>query len=167
MEAKSRFIGKDFSKGEVLCIGDTVYIKGQNKIGTIYQISDFEPKVYKLIIDGKKEEGQWWQVGYDEDQLILKERGIQSYLIENQVNKIYNSKGKIVRHFKGDLYLIEDFAICSETSKLFVVYKGLYEDCQTYIRPFDMFVELIDTERAVKYNQLFRFELIDIESKNK
>ena len=36
---------------------------------------------------------------------------------------ISNSKGKIFRHFKGDLYLVEDFVKHSETQETMVLYR--------------------------------------------
>ena len=38
-----------------------------------------------------------------------------------------NSKGKIFRHFKGDLYLLIDFVTHSETQETMVLYKALYK----------------------------------------
>ena len=54
---------------------------------------------------------------------------------------ITNSKGKIFRHFKGDLYLVEDFVKHSETQENMVLYRALYGECGLFVRPYDMFVE--------------------------
>ena len=41
---------------------------------------------------------------------------------------------KIYKHFKGDLYFIEDIAIHSETGEKYVVYRALYGNNDLYIR---------------------------------
>ena len=44
------------------------------------------------------------------------------------------------KHFKGDLYLVEDIAINSETEEEYVIYRALYGDNKLYIRPYNMFI---------------------------
>lgn len=63
----------------------------------------------------------------------------------------------IYRHFKGDLYLIEDIAYHSETMEKMVVYRALYGDNKLYVRPYDMFIEEVN-----KQGQKYRFELQNI-----
>lgn len=70
----------------------------------------------------------------------------------------------IYRHFKGDYYLLTDVAIHSETKEKYVVYRGLYENNELYIRPFDMFFSKIDKEKYPEVEQQYRFELQDIKS---
>ena len=65
----------------------------------------------------------------------------------------------IYRHYKGDLYIVEDIATHSETLEKYVVYRALYEDSKLWIRPYDMFLEEVN-----KNGQIYRFELQDIKS---
>ena len=65
----------------------------------------------------------------------------------------------IYRHFKGDLYLVEDIARNSETNEVMVVYRALYGDNSLWCRPQDMF-----TQEVNKNGQKYRFELQNIKS---
>lgn len=73
----------------------------------------------------------------------------------------------IYRHFKGDNYLVMDVVIDSETGKDMVLYKGLYEDCPTYVRPLDMFLSEVDHDKYPEIEQKYRFEEITIDSVKK
>ena len=76
---------------------------------------------------------------------------------EVKVNRIY-------KHFKGDLYLVEDIAINSETNEKYVVYRALYGENLLYIRPYDMFISEVDHEKYPDIKQRYRFELQNIKS---
>lgn len=74
----------------------------------------------------------------------------------------------IYKHFKGDLYLVEDIAIDSETERHMVVYRALYGDNLLYVRDLEMFLSEVDKEKYPKVKQRYRFELQNIPSiKNK
>lgn len=61
---------------------------------------------------------------------------------------------RVYRHFKGGLYLVMDIAINSETMEEMVVYRALYGDNKLWVRPKDMFLDVVN-----RNNQEHRFEL--------
>ena len=79
----------------------------------------------------------------------------EDYLEEVKIKGIY-------KHYKGDLYLLEDIAVNSETLEKMVIYRALYGDNILWIRPYDMFFEKVN-----KNGQEYRFEFISIDSVNK
>ena len=71
---------------------------------------------------------------------------------EVKINAIY-------KHYKGDLYIVEDIAYNSETEEKMVVYRALYGDNKLWVRPYSMFMDIVN-----KNNQKYRFELQSIKS---
>ena len=65
----------------------------------------------------------------------------------------------IYKHYKGDLYLVEDIAYHSETGEKMVIYRALYGDNRLWCRPYDMFLDEVN-----KNNQKYRFEFQEIKS---
>ena len=63
----------------------------------------------------------------------------------------------IYRHYKGNLYLVEEVAKHSETLEDMVVYRALYGDRTVWVRPLWMFVEEVEGK-----DQTHRFELVKI-----
>jgi len=71
----------------------------------------------------------------------------------------------VYKHFKGDYYLVLGTCIHSETKEKYVLYRALYGDGETYIRPYDMFLSKVDRVKYPNVEQEYRFELQNIESK--
>lgn len=104
----------------------------------------------------------------------LKKNGVTKEMIENAEKLKHNDKpmfvgnmlhqievGRVYRHFKGKLYLVLDLAHHSETGEQYVVYKALYGDCKTYVRPYLMFASGVDREKYPDVKQTYRFELVE------
>lgn len=66
--------------------------------------------------------------------------------------------GRIYRHYKGNYYLVESIATHSESGEQMVVYKALYGDGKIWVRPYESFVQELESK-----NQKHRFELQEIE----
>jgi hypothetical protein len=64
-------------------------------------------------------------------------------------------KGKY-KHYKGHMYEVIDLARHSETEEWMVIYKTLYGDFSTWVRPYDMFVSSVEVEGVM----LKRFEKV-------
>ena len=71
---------------------------------------------------------------------------------------------RVYKHFKGDLYLVLDVAINTETDKKMVVYRALYGENILYVRDYDMFISEVDHVKYPDVKQKYRFELQDIKS---
>ena len=74
-------------------------------------------------------------------------------------------KGRIYKHFKGDLYLVEDVVYYSETKEQMVLYRALYGNGLRYVRPYEMFLSKVDKVKYPEIEQEYRFQLQDLESK--
>ena len=82
-----------------------------------------------------------------------------------QGSKVYTDYiGKVVRHFKGNYYFIENICMNSETKEYMVIYRTLYnhKDSNIWTRPAKMFFEDIDPNRNGNITkQTHRFEIVD------
>jgi len=63
-------------------------------------------------------------------------------------------KTGIYRHYKGNLYQVLELGRHSETEEWMVIYRTLYGDASTWVRPYDMFIEKVD----VNGEEVKRFE---------
>lgn len=94
----------------------------------------------------------------------------QNTLLDNsmRLNELDGWKGCIVRHFKGDFYLVLDTnVIHTETKERMVLYKALYSDCDVYVRPAHMFIEKCTKEQFEEYGQIYRFEFVKLPSQKR
>ena len=53
-------------------------------------------------------------------------------------------KRGIYKHYKGNLYEVLETARHSETEEWMVIYRTLYGESSTWVRPYDMFVESLE-----------------------
>ena len=72
--------------------------------------------------------------------------------------------GQIVRHFKGDLYLVQSVGRHTETGERMVAYKALYGEGDVHYRPMDMFLEYAPNNADNVTGQAFRFEMFQPKS---
>lgn len=70
---------------------------------------------------------------------------------------------EIYRHFKGNLYQIITLARNSEDGAQMVVYQQLYTPYEVYVRPLEMFMSRVDTEKYPNQRQVYRFEKLDFD----
>lgn len=72
--------------------------------------------------------------------------------------------GKVVRHFKGNYYYIDNICMDSETKEYTIIYRNLYDrkDSNVWARNAKMFFEEIDINREDNITkQSHRFELVN------
>jgi hypothetical protein len=67
--------------------------------------------------------------------------------------------GKIVRHFKGKLYLVLAVGRDSEEGDWIVAYKALYGTGDVWFRDYFMFTSLVPEGKENPTNQAYRFEV--------
>lgn len=66
--------------------------------------------------------------------------------------------GKIYKHFKNKLYIVENIVYDCENESKYVVYRALYGECKTWIRRYDDFISLVDKVKYPNIKQKYRFE---------
>lgn len=103
-------------------------------------------------------------INYEVEALNNWKKGIYFSTIETDNEDVDVRIGGIYKHFKGDLYIVEDVVYHSETKEKLVFYRALYGNCKHYVRPYDMFMSKVDKEKYPDVDQEYRFELQNIKS---
>lgn len=62
----------------------------------------------------------------------------------------------IYKHFKGELYIVVDLAMHSESEEQYVIYHNINNKDKLWIRPINMFNDLIENEKL----KIKRFEFL-------
>ena len=62
---------------------------------------------------------------------------------DKKIPKVPEIKPGLYRHFKGGEYVVIGLAMHSETLEVMVVYKALYGQGLTWVRPRSMFLETV------------------------
>lgn len=79
-------------------------------------------------------------------------------------SKVYNDLiGKVIRHYKGNYYYVENICLNSETKEYMIIYKTLYnrKDSNIWTRPANMFFEEIPLDKPDNITkQHHRFEVV-------
>ena len=66
---------------------------------------------------------------------------------------------RVYKHYKGDLYIVEDILYHSETCEKMVAYRALYGENKLWCRPVSLFLDEVNIN-----GQKYRFELQNIKS---
>jgi hypothetical protein len=74
---------------------------------------------------------------------------------------------RVYKHFKGNLYFVEDIAEHTETGESMVIYRALYAEHKLYARPLSMFASKVDKVKYPNVKQEYRFELQNFEDVTK
>lgn len=75
-------------------------------------------------------------------------------------------RNRVYRHFKGDYYIVLDFAINTQDGSKCVIYRALHGDGKLFVRDYEDFSSKIDPRKHPNALQEYRFELQEITTVN-
>lgn len=124
-------------------------------------------EIYHIKLDVYSENNEFFN--WHEFMIHLEERNCV-LLDDNNIGHHRNIHiGDVVRHFKYNTlnrtektmnrytYKVLGFAQHTETGEPMVVYEALYDTFRIYVRPYKMFMSVIDYEKYPDTGQVFRF----------
>ncbi len=65
----------------------------------------------------------------------------------------------IVRHFKGNYYIVRGIAINTETEETVVIYQALHGSCKTYVTDYKTFSDKVDKIEHPYSTQAYVFDI--------
>ena len=68
--------------------------------------------------------------------------------------------GKRYKHFKGNIYVVDNVAVDSETAQIVVIYHSESDESLVWSRPVEMFTSDVDKVKYPDVKQKLRFEEI-------
>lgn len=86
----------------------------------------------------------------------------EEYSLFNRFTILRGHEGKLLKHFKGKLYLMLGVFEHTETGEYMVAYKAMYGEYKQYVRPIDMFLSRVDKDKYPDIEQDYRFEFIEL-----
>lgn len=113
---------------------------------------DVQPKSAMILVlnDGS------FEINFDDNKCVQTPIVPDKNNVAEELTELEVTLGKY-RHFKGNEYEVVGFAKDSETTQKMVIYKALYGDNELWVRPYDMFKEIIERDGK----KIRRFEKID------
>ncbi|WP_133015030.1 DUF1653 domain-containing protein [Clostridium cuniculi] len=86
----------------------------------------------------------------------------EEYKLFERLSQLKRHEGKLVRHFKGKIYIVIGIAQHTETGEELVIYKAMYGDYKIFARPIDMFLSKVDKIKYPEVEQEYRLEFIEL-----
>lgn len=83
--------------------------------------------------------------------------------MNDKLEKAKKMVGRRYRHFKGNIYVVTEVAINTETEEIMVVYKDFNNQDLVWCRPLEMFLSPVDEEKYPDIEQKMRFERLEDE----